>query len=43
MTRKDFEVVAKIVATLSFSIKDSGDTVGNGEAYDASVLEELQE
>lgn len=42
MTKKDFEVVAKIVATLSFSIKDSCYTVGNGEAYDASLLEELQ-
>ena len=43
MTKKDFEVVAKIVATLSFSIKDSCYTVGNGEAYDASLLEELQD
>ena len=43
MTKKDLEVVAKIVATLSFSIKDSCYTVGNGEAYDASLLEELQD
>ena len=43
MTKKDFEVVAKIVATLSFSIKDSCYTVGNGEAYDASLLKELQD
>ena len=43
MTKEDFEVVAKIVATLSFSIKDSCYTVGNGEAYDASLLEELQD
>ena len=43
MTKKDFEVVAKIVATLSFSIKDSCYIVGNGEAYDALLLEELQD
>ena len=43
MIKKDVEVVAKIVATLSFSIKDSCYTVGNGESYDASLLEELQD
>lgn len=43
MTKKDFEVVAKIVATLSFSIKDSCYAVGNDKAYDASLLEELQD
>lgn len=42
MTKKDFEVVAKIVAILSFSIKDSCYIVGDGEAYDALLLEELQ-
>ena len=43
MTKKDFEVVAKIVATLSFSIKDSCYIIGDGEAYDASLLKELQD
>lgn len=43
MTKKDFEVVAKIVATLSFSIKDSCYSVGDGEAYDALLLKELQD
>ena len=43
MTKKDFEVVAKIVATLSFSIKDSCYIIGNGEAYDALLLEELHD
>ena len=42
MTKKDFEVVAKIVATLSFSIKDSCYSVGDSTTYDASLLEELQ-
>ena len=42
MTKKDFEVVAKIVATLSFSIKDSCYSVGDSATYDASLLEELQ-
>lgn len=42
MTKKDFEVVAKVVATLSFSIKDSCYTVGDGESYNALLLKELQ-
>lgn len=42
MTKKDFEVIAKIVATLSFSIKDSCYSVGDSKAYDALLLEELQ-
>lgn len=42
MTRKDFEVVAKIVATLSFSMKDACYSVGDSTTYDASLLEELQ-
>ena len=41
MTKKDFEVVAKIVAILSFSIKDSCYIIGDGEAYDALLIEEL--
>lgn len=41
MTKKDFEVVAKIVATLSFSIKDSCYIVGDSATYDALLLEEL--
>lgn len=42
MTKKDFEVVAKIVATLSFSIKDSCYSVGDSTTYYASLLKELQ-
>ena len=43
MTKKDFEVVAKIIATLSFSIKDSCYIVGDSEAHDALLLEELHD
>ena len=43
MTKKDFEVVAKIVATLSFSIKDACYIVGDSQAYDALLIEELHE
>ena len=43
MTKKDFEVVAKIVATLSFSMKDACYIIGDGEAYDALLLEELHD
>ena len=42
MTKKDFEVVAKIVAILSFSMKDACYSVGDSEAYDALLLKELQ-
>ena len=43
MTKKDFEVVAKIIATLSFSMKDSCYIVGDSKAYDALLLEELHD
>ena len=43
MTKKDSEVVAKIIATLSFSIKDSCYIVGDSKAYDALLLEELHD
>ena len=43
MTRKDFEVVAKIVASLSFSMKDSCYIVGDSEAYEALLIEELHD
>ena len=43
MTKKDFEVVAKIVATLSFSIKDSCYIIGDSTTYDALLLEELHD
>lgn len=43
MAKKDFEVVAKIVATLSFSIKDACYIVGDSQAYDALLIEELHE
>ena len=41
MTKKDFEVVAKIVATLSFSMRDACYTIGDSQAYDALLIEEL--
>ena len=41
MTRKDFEVVAKIVAMLSFSIKDGCFIVGDSQSYDALMDEEI--
>ena len=43
MTKKDFEVVAKIVATLSFSMKDACYIVGDSQAYDALLIEELHD
>lgn len=43
MTKKEFEVVAKIIATLSFSMKDSCYIVGDSQAYDALLLEELHD
>ena len=43
MAKKDFEVVAKIVATLSFSMKDACYIVGDSQAYDALLIEELHE
>lgn len=43
MTKKDSEVVAKIIATLSFSMKDSCYIVGDSKAYDALLLEELHD
>ena len=41
MTRKDFEIVAKIVAMLSFSLKDGCFIIGDSQAYDALMDEEL--
>ena len=43
MTRKDFEVIAKIVASLSFSMKDSCYIIGDSQAYDALLIEELHD
>lgn len=43
MTKREFEVVAKIIATLSFSMKDSCYIVGDSQAYDALLLEELHD
>ena len=43
MTRKDFEVIAKLIATLSFSMKDSCYIIGDSGAYDALLLEELHD
>lgn len=41
MTRKDLEVVADIISTLSFHLKDGCFIIGDGNAYDALLLEEL--
>ena len=43
MTKKDFEVVAKIVAILSFSIKDACYIIGDSQAHDALLIEELHD
>ena len=43
MAKREFEVVAKIIATLSFSMKDSCYIVGDSKAYDALLLEELHD
>lgn len=43
MTKKDFEVVAKIVAILSFSMKDACYIIGDSQAYDALLIEELHD
>lgn len=41
MTKKDFEVVAKIVSMLSFSLKDGCFIIGDSQSYDALMDEEL--
>lgn len=41
MTRKDFKVVASIVASLSFHLKDGCFIVGDGNTEDSLLLEEL--
>lgn len=41
MTKKDLEVVAKIVAMLSFSLNDGCFIVGDSQSYDALMDEEL--
>ena len=41
MTRKDFEAVAKIVAMLSFSLKDRCFIIGDSQSHDALMDEEL--
>ena len=41
MTRKDFQVIAKIIALLSFSMKDSCFIIGDSQSYEALMLEEL--
>lgn len=41
MTRKDFQVIAQLIATLSFSFKDGCFIIGDGNARDALLLEEL--
>lgn len=43
MTKKDLEVVAKIVASLSFSMKDSCYIVGESGAYEALLIEEMHD
>lgn len=43
MTRKDFQVIARIISTLSFSLKDGCYIIGDSQAYDALLLEELQQ
>lgn len=43
MTRKDFQVIAQLIATLSFSFKDGCYIIGDGGAYDALLIEEMHD
>lgn len=43
MTRKDFRVIAQLIATLSFSFKDGCFIIGDGGAYDALLIEEMHD
>lgn len=43
MTRKDFEVIARIISNLSFHLKDGCFIIGDSQSYDALMLEELHE
>lgn len=42
MIKKDFEVVAQIVTSLSYHLKDGCFIVGDGNARDALLIEEIQ-
>lgn len=43
MTRKDFQVIAQLIATLSFSFKDGCFIIGDSQAYDALLVEEMHD
>lgn len=43
MTRKDFQVIAKLISILSFHLKDGCFIIGNCEAEDGLLLEELHD
>ena len=43
MTRKDFQVIAQLIATLSFSFKDGCFIIGDSGAYDALLIEEMHD
>ncbi len=41
MTRKDFQVIARIITDLSFHLKDGCFIIGDSQAHDALMIEEL--
>ena len=43
MTKREFEVVASIVASLSYHLKDGCFIVGDGNTEDSLLLEELHD
>lgn len=43
MTRKDFEVIAKLISILSFHLKDGCYIIGNCDDEDGLLLEELHD
>lgn len=43
MTKKDFQIIAELIATLSFNFKDNCFIIGDSQAYDALMLEELHD
>lgn len=43
MTKKDFQVIAEIISMLSFNFKDGCFIIGDGNAYDALMIEDLHD
>lgn len=43
MTKKDYKVIANIISMLSFSLNDGCFIIGDGNSYDALMIEELHD